>query len=171
MTIKALLFLALQLPVVYLYYYIQGDAFINYEVAFFCSLLIMLGSMIAFSKVVFNAPKDVDDAYLESIEDPHALYDDEETVQDAEEIFKEEKKRIKKFSLKGATKAAPALFSLFRLLPYLLLALGMVALVNRGQFDVAMFLFGLTMGIICAMLCVRQLAYTIAKRLFNHHGQ
>ena len=90
-------------------YFISFSFYINTQVAFLSSLFVILGSSFAYRKMVnnkvesdsFEDKRDV----LDEIEDPHELYDDEPINNapveepDLKEIVKEEKAKIKTFSL------------------------------------------------------------------------
>jgi hypothetical protein len=91
---------------------------------------------------------------LDSIEDPYELYDDSEINNspadelDLKEIVKEEKSKIKTFSFDSAKYGARGSVSLFRLLPYLFLVLGFIALKNHEVLDIAIYLPSILVGII-----------------------
>ena len=152
-------------------YLISFEFYINLQVAFGTSFLIILGASFAYNSMVENQ---VDaDAYedkrdlLDEIEDPHGLYDDKvndevregalgyEPINDApveelnlKEIVKEEKAKIKTFSAKSMKHGARGSVSLFRLVPYLFLVLGFIALKNNELLNIAIYLPSLLVGII-----------------------
>ena len=67
---------------------------------------------------------------------------------DLKAIVKEEKKKIKILNIKDIKKGGRAGFSLFRLLPYLFLILGFIALKNNELLDIVIYLPSLLVGII-----------------------
>ncbi len=134
------------------------ELFINIEIAFFSAFFVMLGSMYSYAKLVHKRVEgyesgDGRDA-VDRIEDPFDLYEtDEPQAADAEDvdiraIIKEEKQRIKASgAVKNATKSAPAMVSLYRIVPYGLLVLGFIALKNNDILSVWTYLIGLGLGI------------------------
>ena len=113
---------------------------------------------------------------LDDIEDPHELYDDKvhpegicstandevregalgyEPINDTpveeldlKAIVKEEKAKIKTLSIKSMKHGAKGSVSLFRLVPYLFLVLGFIALKNNELLDIAIYLPSLLIGIV-----------------------
>ncbi|WP_345978138.1 hypothetical protein [Sulfurimonas sp. HSL3-7] len=143
--------------------------FINFQIAFLSSLLILLGSTYSYKRLVDRRvasqerPDDVD--VIEKIDDPFDLYSDEitqeqgtrdETV-DIKALVKEEKKRIKVQNVKNTAKSAPALLSMFRVIPYLFLILGFIALKNNALLSLMPYLIGLGFGILAGLYMGRSL--------------
>ena len=139
-------------------YLISFEFFINLQVAFGTSFLIILGASFAYNSMVKNQ---VDaDAYedkrdlLDEIEDPHELYDDKPindvSVEelDLKTIVKEERAKIKTLSVKSMKHGARGSVSLFRLVPYLFLVLGFIALKNNELLNIAIYLPSLLVGIV-----------------------
>lgn len=139
-------------------YFISFAFYINVQVAFLSSLFVILGSSFAYRRMVDNQiesdnieeKRDV----LDEIEDPHELYDDE-PINDApveeldlKEIVKEEKAKIKTFSLNSMKHGAKGSVSFFRLGPYIFLVLGFIALNNNQLLDIAIYLPSLLVGIV-----------------------
>lgn len=137
-------------------------AFANIQVAFLSSLFIILGSSYAYKKMVmhqvesqnYEEKRDL----LDEIEDPHELYDGK-AINDApaeeldlKAIVKEEKAKVKAFSLKNMKHGAKGSFSLFRIIPYLFLILGFIALKNNDLLSLAFYLPALLFGIIIGSL-------------------
>ncbi|MCF6339141.1 MAG: hypothetical protein L3J10_00075 [Sulfurimonas sp.] len=132
--------------------------FMNLQIAFLSSFFIIIGSAYAYKKMVKdqitidNSKGERD--LLDEIEDPHELYDDTPINYaptdklDLKAIVKEEKKKIKILNLKDIKKGSKAGFSLFRLLPYLFLILGFIALKNNELLDIFIYLPSLLLGII-----------------------
>jgi len=150
-------------------HYISNEFFLNLQVAFLSSFFIILGSMFTYQKMVDSqvASKSVDEKrdLLDEIEDPYELYDDELINElpveelDLKAIVQEEKKKIKTLSVKNMKYGAKGSFSLFRLLPYLFLVLGFIALKNNEVLNIAIYLPSLLVGIV--------LGYISGKRLFT----
>ncbi|MDY0116552.1 MAG: hypothetical protein RBR59_03120 [Sulfurimonadaceae bacterium] len=153
------LFLFIQ-GVILLGYFISFEFFINLEIAFLSSFLIVMGSMYGYKKMVYNqvASQNYEDKrdILEIIEDPHELYDEtpinEVPLEDLDfkAIVQEEKKKIKTLSLHALGDGVKGGFSLFRLIPYLFLFLGFIALKNNDLLDIAIYLPSLLVGIVSA---------------------
>lgn len=144
------------------------ELFINAEVAFFSSLTVMLGSMFSYYRLVHSRLKDEggsNDEMLEKIDDPYDLYDEEPPVQadgdavDIKALIKEEKKRLRADTGKNVKTAAPAMVSLYRLIPYLLLVAGFIGLKNNGLLLIWPYLLGLGGGIIAG--------YFVGKQIFS----
>ena len=132
--------------------------FMNLQIAFLSSFFIIIGSAYAYKKMVKNQVA-IDNSkgerdLLDEIEDPHELYDDTPINDtptdelDLKAIVKEEKKKIKILNIKDIKKGGRAGFSLFRLLPYLFLILGFIALKNNELLDIVIYLPSLLVGII-----------------------
>lgn len=146
---------------------ISYEFFINLQIAFLSSFLIIQGSMYAYNTMIkkkvseedFDKPRDI----LDTIEDPHELYEDtaiDETSQDEidlKAIVKEEKKKIKILNLKDIKKGSRASISVFRLLPYLFLILGFIALKNNELLNIAVYLPSLLVGIVVGYIAAKGL--------------
>ena len=132
--------------------------FINLQVAFLSSLLVILGSAYAHRKMVISDIENENIGYqrdfLDEVEDPHELYDDEPINEapaeelNLKEIVQEEKKKIKTLSAKSMKKGVKAGVSMFRLAPYIFLILGFIALKNNNLLDIMIYLPSLMSGII-----------------------
>jgi len=164
-TIK--LFIASEIAIFALWLY-SYTFFINFQVAFLASTLILLGSTYSYKRLVERRvaseerPDDTD--LVEKIDDPFDLYSEEiraEAVADEDldlkAIVKEEKKRLKPQNIKNTAKSAPALVSIFRVLPYLFLVLGFIGLKNNGLLSLVPFLVGLAAGIVTGLYMGRAL--------------
>jgi len=147
---------------VVLSFFYSFEVYINMQVAFVSSLLVILGASFAYRKMVItqvnsgNYEEDRD--LLDDIEDPHELYDNA-TINDApaeeldlKEIVKEEKAKIKTFSMKSAKHGARGSVSLFRLVPYVFLILGFIALKNNELLNLVVYLPSLLIGIVVGSL-------------------
>jgi hypothetical protein len=142
--------------------------FINLQIAFLSSFFIMIGSMYGYKKMVQNkidaGEYEEKRDFLDTIEDPHELYD-ETPLNDApaeeldlKAIVREEKKKIKTFSLQSMKHGTKGSFSLFRVAGYIFLFLGFVALKNNDLLDLAIYMPSLLGGIVAA--------YFVGKNLF-----
>ena len=142
-------------------------AFANVEVAFLSAFFVIAASGYAHKKMVKERLKnghyaDDDRDPLEKIDDPHGLFDDEDINNapaeelDLREIVKEEKKKIKPFSLGNIKQGAKGSLSLYRLGAYLFLFLGFVALRNNHLLDIRLYLAALLPGIIAGYLFIKE---------------
>ncbi len=163
-------FLVVQLVIVTTIFY-STAFFTNVEVAFLSSFFIILGSAFAYKRMVVSQVDS--DTYedkrdlLDEIEDPHELYDkvndevregtlgcdtsiNEATAEelDLKQIVKEEKAKIKTFSLSSIKHGARGSVSFFRLVPYIFLILGFIALKNNDVLDLSLYLPSLLIGIV-----------------------
>ncbi|QOP42373.1 hypothetical protein FJR03_05555 [Sulfurimonas marina] len=100
---------------------------------------------------------------LDEIDDKYELYDDE-PINDApveeldlKEIVKEEKAKIKTFSLSSMKYGTKGGFSLLRLVPYIFLVLGFIALKNNEILNLAFYLPALAFGIVIASLISKEM--------------
>lgn len=133
--------------------------FLNFELAFISSMLILLGTFVGYRRMVqkrVEAGEGADESLLDEIEDPYALHDEEETKEEltSAQLLQEEKARLKKSSqpLKNTLKSTSGIFSPWRFLPYILLIMSFVALNNNHILDIPAFLLGLAGGIVFAVL-------------------
>jgi len=130
------------------------DWFINSQVGFITSSLVVFASLISYRNMV---KKSLDNGIVVSqdnrdtiskIEDPHDLYSEEkEDNKDFREIVKEEKEKLKKNkrSFLQVAKDSRASFSIYRLGAYGLLILGFFYLNNSHKLDISSYLFGLSL--------------------------
>lgn len=145
------------------------ELFINLQVGVLSSFFIMLGSLYAYKKMVtkqldsgnFEEQRDP----LDRMEDPYELYTPEESsgqkefsAAEIKQIVQEEKKKIKTFNFSSMKKGSKGSVSLFRLIPYIFLILGFIALRNNEMLDIAYYLGALFIGIV--------IGYISAKNLF-----
>ena len=140
--------------------------FANVQVAFLSSFLIVVASGYAHKRMVEGRVKNgiyADDRDpLDKIDDPHGLFDEEEINDapaeelDLKAIVKEEKKKVKPFSLGNIKQGAKGSFSLYRLGAYLFLFLGFIALKNNHLLDVKFYLAALLPGIIAGYLFLKE---------------
>jgi len=163
-TIK--LFLLIQALFIGVYFY-SFELFINAEVAFLSAFTVILGSSFAYSKMIdsqvssdiYESKRDL----LDEIEDPYELYDSEPLNEapseelDLKQIVKEEKAKIKTFSFKSIKHGAKGSVSAFRLVPYIFLVLGFIALKNNELLNLAFYLPSLLIGIIAGSISSKSL--------------
>lgn len=152
--------------IIVLFYFYSFEVFINIQVAFLSSLFVILGSSFAYRKMVqtqveaegFKEQKDL----LDDIEDPHELYDNQPINDtpveelDLKAIVKEEKAKIKTLSVKSMKHGARGSVSLFRLVPYLFLVLGFIALKNNELLDIAIYLPSILIGIVVGSVASKE---------------
>ncbi len=143
--------------------FVQGYWYwlLNFELAFFAAMFIILGSFSGYKRMIqrrMDAGEGLDQALFEKIEDPYELYEEEsletEEKQDLKEVIKEEKKRLKqnKETFKKTVKSTTGILSPWRFIPYLFLILSFVALNNNHILDIFAFLLGLGFGIVSAVI-------------------
>ena len=160
-TIK--LFALSELAVLALWFY-SFEFFLNFQIAFLASVIIMLGSLYSYKRLVDrrvaseDRPDDTD--LVDKLDDPFDLYSEEiksEALVDEEvdlkSVVKEERARLKaqKNTLQNTAKSAPALISIFRVVPYLFLVLGFIGLKNNDLLSLQPFLIGLGVGIVIGL--------------------
>jgi len=146
---------------------VSKAAFLNAQVAFVSAFLILLGSMYSYRKLVQrnleNGTAMHQEDLVEKIDDPYDLYgENEEAVDDEKplkEVIREEKARLKanKATVRNVSKSTPALFSMYRLVPYGVLVLGFIALKNNNLLSLWYYLPGLAAGIVAGYLSGRAL--------------
>ncbi len=129
--------------------------FINVEVAFISALLIIMGSMYSYAQLVKrrlnSGETPLSDDLVDTIDDPYDLYSKEiafDEQMELKEIIKEEKKRIKTHGFKNFKVGSGALISWYRIVPYLFLILGFMALNNKQLLLLLPYLSGLGVGIV-----------------------
>ena len=142
--------------------------FANVQVASLSSFLVIVGASFAYKRMVdskvssesYEEERDL----LDEIEDPHELYE-ENSINTApveelnlKEIVKEEKAKIKTFSLKSMKHGARGSISLFRIVPYIFLILGFISLKNNAVLDLRFYLPSLLLGIILGSVVSKKIA-------------
>ena len=144
--------------------FVQGYWYwlLNFELAFFSSILIVFGSFHAYKGLIqrrLEAGEGSDEAVLEKIDDPYELYDEDEgdiksNTGDISKIVKEEKLRLKqnRQTLKKTIKSSAGLFSPWRFIPYIILILSFIGLNNNHILDIPAFLLGIGLGVLSAVL-------------------
>ena len=148
-------------------YLISSTLFANLQVAFLSSFFVIMGTSYAYRKMVI---KKVDGSIyddkrdlLDEIEDPHSLYDDDFEINDAppeeldlKAIVKEEKAKTKVLSMKNLKHGFSGGISMFRIIPYLFLILGFVALKNNELLILSYYLPSLFIGIVVGSLVAKE---------------
>ena len=139
----------------------------NFQIAYLSSFFIMLGSAYAYRKMVKAKARsnDIKDKreFFDTVDDPYELYDDTPLNEapleelDIKAIVKEEKKKIKILNVQDMKKGAKAGFSPFRLIPYLFLVLGFIALKNNDMLNISVYLPSLLVGIVVGYLVSRDI--------------
>ena len=165
-TIRLFFFSEVAIFALWLYSY---AFFINFQIAFLASVFILLGSTYSYKRLVDSRvasedrPDDTD--LVDKLDDPFDLYSEEITAAVVEEdldlkaVVKEEKQRLKenKQTIKNTAKSAPALVSIFRVVPYIFLVLGFIGLNNNGLLSLVPFLIGLGFGVVVGLFMGRAL--------------
>ncbi|MBN2896373.1 MAG: hypothetical protein JXK05_10855 [Campylobacterales bacterium] len=133
------------------------SVYLNFQIGWISSFVVLLGSMYSYRKLVAQrvAEHEAHDArdVIDQIEDPHGLYDEpSDEERDIAEVLKEEKAKLKAQRVAGFKTGAPALVSLYRLVPYGLLVVGFIGLRNNGILALAPYMLGLGVGILSALL-------------------
>ena len=141
--------------------------FMNIQIGYLSSLFIILGSSYSYNKMiqtqVASAQNKGERDLLDTIEDPHELFDDA-TINDApadaldlKQIVKEEKAKVKTLSVKNMKYGARGSMSAFRLVPYLFLILGFIALENNKLLNLSYYLPALLIGIVIGSVSAKNL--------------
>ncbi|WP_418641385.1 hypothetical protein [Sulfurimonas sp. ST-27] len=159
------IFFVVQILIFITYFYSQ-KIFLNIEIAFLSAFLIILGSSFSYRKMVQNKvdTKEYEDEkdLLDTIDDPHGLYEDDSINNtpaeelDLKQIVKEEKAKIKTLSLKNAKHGFRGSVSIIRIIPYILLILGFIALKNNEVLELAYYLPSLLIGIVTGALVYKE---------------
>lgn len=141
------------------------SVYLNFQIGWMSSFAVLLGSMYSYRKLVtqrvsqYEAQDEAD--VIERIEDPYDLYGEaSEQERPIEEVLKEEKAKLKAQKVAGLKTGAPALVSLYRLVPYGLLVLGFIGLHNNALLSLMPYMLGLGVGILSALLLGKSLLTT-----------
>ncbi|WP_321778268.1 hypothetical protein [Sulfurimonas sp.] len=160
--------------------FISFSFYMNVQIAFLSSLFIIIGSSFAYRRLVnTQVSSDMVEEkrdLLDEIEDPYELYDDKVNDEvregalgyepinnapaeelDLKAIVKEERKKIKTLSIASMKQGLKGGASLFRLVPYLFLVLGFIALKNNELLDIAVYLPSLLFGIIVGSISSKEI--------------
>ncbi len=136
---------------------------LNTQVGFITSSLVIFGSFLGYRRMVQRRVEAGDVPYerdvIDRIEDPYELDEEIEEAQeqDFKEVVKEQKRKQKenKRSMMQVMKDSKGAMSLYRVISYLLLFVGFVALNNNGLFHTQSYLF----AVILAPIVIILLAY------------
>ena len=163
-TIK--LIIIVEIVILSSYFFISHVFYANLQIASLSSFLVILGSAYAHKKMVnsqvlqknFIEDRDA----LDVIDDPYGLYEEkeEDKIQDVDfkVVIKEERAKIKTLDLKTIKEGAGASASLFRVVPYLFLVLGFIALKNNEILEIAVYLPSILLGIVVASISSKSLS-------------
>jgi len=137
------------------------ELFMNIQIGYLSSLFIILGSSYSYNKMINTQvssggykSKGSERDLLDTIEDPHELFDGEDINEapaeelDLKQIVKEEKAKVKTLSVKNMKYGARGSLSAFRLVPYLFLILGFIALENNQLLHLSYYLPSLLVGVV-----------------------
>ncbi len=131
----------------------------NTQIGFISATLVMIASMISYSRMVNTAVENnivmMDDSkdVIDKLEDPYDLYSEEiieEVVEEEEkdlvETVKEERKRLKenKRTFSQTIKDSKAAFSFYRLGAYAVLVLGFLYLNRQGLLHIPSYILALS---------------------------
>ncbi len=143
--------------------------FINAQIAYLSSLFVIIGASLAYKKMVItkvdSETYEDDRDLLDTIEDPHGLYDDEPINEappeelDLKTIVKEEKAKIKTFSVSSIKHGVRGSVSMYRIVPYIFLVLGFIALKNNNILDLSVYLPSLLIGIVVGSFVSKEIAH------------
>ncbi len=134
------------------------EFFINLQIAYLSAFFIVVGTSYAYKRMidtqVATTATTPERDLLDKIEDPHELFDDVDINNapaeelDLKAIVQEEKAKVKVLSIKNIKHGAKGSMSAFRLVPYLFLILGFIALKNNEILNLSIYLPSLFVGII-----------------------
>jgi len=143
--------------------------YINAQVAYLSSLFVIIGASLAYKKMVItkvdSKTYESDRDLLDTIEDPHGLYEEDSINEapaeelDLKTIVKEEKAKIKTFSIKSMKHGVRGSVSVFRIVPYIFLVLGFIALKNNNILELSVYLPSLLIGIVAGSLVSKEIAH------------
>ncbi len=165
------IFFAIDLAII-VFCLLQGNTvwLLNTQIAFFSSLIITIGSFLAYKRNVSSRLEHTivlqnDPDKINKIEDPFDLYSDDEinydeiSDEEAKDIIQKEKKRVKQNTFKNFFSSLTAASSIYRIIGYIGLVIGFFYLVNHNLFDTVSYLFGLfvvPLGVLVVNLTLRQ---------------
>lgn len=145
---------------------VSTSFFINAQVAFLSSFLILLGSMYSYRKLVHQRVENeifLDDERdaLDKIDDEHELFNEQKTQESSVEAIKtalsEEKQQLKSHNFRNLKASKGATVSLFRIIPYLILMFGFIALQNNHILELLPYLVFLSLGLAVGYFVGREL--------------
>jgi len=146
------------LIVTFIYLFGEQIWLLNTQIAFFSSLLILLGSFVSYKKSITKRVKGFESSEfanrdeIDKIEDRFDLYSNDEELSD-EEVLKDEKKKLSFFKSLKNLKYSGSFVSFYRLTGYIFLIVGFFFLLNNDFLHIFSYLFGfLIVPILSAML-------------------
>ncbi len=155
--------------VILLTYFISFSFYMNVQIAFLSSFFIIVGSSLAYKKMVITKIDanmvEGDRDLVDTIDDPHGLYDEFEINDapadelDLKAIVQEERKKIKTLSADSIKHGLKGGISFLRLVPYLFLILGFIALKNNDLLDIMVYLPSLLVGIVTGHSVSKNISY------------
>ncbi|WP_416385451.1 hypothetical protein [Sulfurimonas sp.] len=173
---KVIKLIAISEVIILATYFISFSFYMNVQISFLSSLFIIIGSSFAYRRLVnTQVSSDMVEEkrdLLDEIEDPYELYDDKVNDEvregtpinnapaeelDLKAIVKEERKKIKTLSVASMKQGLKGGASLFRLVPYLFLVLGFIALKNNELLDIVVYLPSLLFGIIVGSISSKEI--------------
>lgn len=148
------------LDLIFVLYFIFIDDYLsllNSQIGALAAMSVAVGSFLGYKSSVNEQVKKLDGCEVEQrdiidkIEDNYELFDDEEinyneiTEEEAKNIYKEERDKLKKSSkIKNIALTFKGIFSPFRLIGYFLLVLGFFWLEGNGHLKILPFILGLS---------------------------
>lgn len=129
--------------VIFCYLAGQRDWFINSQIGYFSSIIVVMASMYSYAQMVKRGVDDSivttsNDELLQKIEDPHELYEKDELLKQTQDDKEQEK-----ISTIEAIKKNKAYISFYRIGAYAILVLGFLYLQNVKIFHMPSYMFGL----------------------------
>ena len=122
---------------------------LNAQIGAISALIVLTASFMGYKKMILKKAELFEDEAFEIIEeeldDPHGLWEeDDKTVDNAAQLYKEEKQRAKKAPiLKNTISGFAALLAPFRIMGYIVLVYGFFWLTDNHYFDAISYLLGL----------------------------
>jgi len=126
----------------------QRDWFINSQIAYSSSLVVVMASIYSYAQMVKTgveneAATTSTDELLDKIEDPHGVFDEDDKVQVQDDAQDQDDKDQEKISTIEAMKKNKAYVSFYRIGAYAILVLGFLYLQNVKIFHMPSYMFGL----------------------------
>lgn len=126
----------------------QRDWFINSQIAYYSSLVVVMASIYSYAQMVKigvenEAATTPTDELLDKIEDPHGVFDEDDKVRVHDDAQDQDDKDQEKISTIEAMKKNKAYVSFYRIGAYAILVLGFLYLQNVKIFHMPSYMFGL----------------------------
>lgn len=139
-----------------------GYWLINTQIAFICSMLIVFASFYSYKGMIEKRLEEGDSGddrdLLDTIDDKHELFEQEQasdlTAQEFKEIYKTERKKIGglKKSFSNLFKSWSGALGILRLFAYFILFIAIMVMIRKEVFEAIPFLIGLGIIPLCSML-------------------